>query len=105
MNDNKQQLIPGTIALMIVFSFCAFAIYVGLRPLPSANQHYLDIALGALVAQFANISAYFFGSSKSAERAHATIEQSATPAIVQPPAAEVTVETGNAATNQERKVQ
>lgn len=97
MTENRQ-LVSGAIALVIVLSFCAFAIYVGLRPVPSANQHYLDIALGALVAQFANVSAYFFGSSKSAERLHSM----AGPPAATTQAAEVTGDPGNAASPTER---
>lgn len=98
MTDNRQQLVPGTIALVIVLSFCAFSIYVGLRPLPNANQHFIDIALGALVTQFANVSAYFFGSSKSAERLHSM----AGPPAATTQAAEVTGEPGNAASPTQR---
>lgn len=61
-------IVIGAIALVVVLSFCAFAIWIGLHPLPAANQHFLDIALGALVTQFANVCAYYFGSSRSAEQ-------------------------------------
>lgn len=84
--------VTAAIALIIVLSFCAFAIYIGLRPLPNANQHFIDIALGALVTQFANVSAYFFGSSRSAERAQTHID-AITPAA-QPSVAEVTAPPG-----------
>lgn len=62
-------LVAGTIALIIVAAFCAFAVYIGFFPTPAANQHFIDLALGALIAQFANVTGYYFGSSKSAERA------------------------------------
>lgn len=61
-------LIPGTIALAVVLAFCAFAVYTGVHSLPVANQHYLDIVLGVLVAKFSDVIGYYFGSSKSAER-------------------------------------
>lgn len=84
--------VSAAIALVIVLSFCAFSIYIGLRPLPNANQHFIDIALGALVTQFANVCAYFFGSSRSAERQQAHID-AITPAA-QPSVAEVTADAG-----------
>lgn len=62
-------LIPGTIALAVVLAFCAFAIYTGVHSLPAANQHYLDIVLGVLVAKFSDVIGFYFGSSRSAERA------------------------------------
>lgn len=73
-------LVIGAIALVVVLSFCAFSIWIGLRPLPQANQHFIDIALGALVTQFANVCAYFFGSSRSAERAAPERPQATVPA-------------------------
>ncbi len=64
-------LVAGTIALIIVAAFCAFAVYIGFFPTPAANQHFIDLALGALIAQFANVTGYYFGSSKSAEQQQA----------------------------------
>ncbi|HEY9664839.1 MAG TPA: hypothetical protein V6C65_40890 [Allocoleopsis sp.] len=56
------------LALVVVLSFCAFAIYVGIWPIPEKNTGFINICLGALVAQFANILSYYFGSSRSAEK-------------------------------------
>lgn len=85
--------VAGAIALVVVLSFCGFALWAGFAPLPNANQHYLDLALGALVAQFANVCAYFFGSSRSAERAQDHIETLApgpkpAPRVTVPPPAD-----------------
>lgn len=56
------------LALVVVLSFCAFAVYVGIWPIPEKNTGFINICLGALVAQFANILSYYFGSSRSAEK-------------------------------------
>ena len=61
-------IVAGTLAVMVVMAFCGFAIYVGLVPLPEKNDHFIDIALGALVGQFANVIGYYFGSSRSADK-------------------------------------
>lgn len=61
-------LVAGTIALIVVAAFCAFAIYVGFFPTPAGNQHFIDLSLGALIAQFANVTGYYFGSSKTADQ-------------------------------------
>ena len=61
-------IVAGTLAVMVVMAFCGFAIYVGLVPLPEKNDHFIDIALGALVGQFANVIGYYFGSSRSMEQ-------------------------------------
>lgn len=61
-------IVAGTLAVMVVLAFCGFAIYVGLVPLPVRNDHFIDIALGALVGQFANVIGYYFGSSRTAEQ-------------------------------------
>ena len=61
-------IVAGTLAVMVVMAFCGFAIYVGLVPLPEKNDHFIDIALGALVGQFANVIGYYFGSSRSTEQ-------------------------------------
>ena len=84
------QFVAGFIGCMVVLAVCAFAIYIGVKPLPEANQHFIDITLGALLGQFANVIGYYYGSSRSAENAQATVA-AATPAA-QPNAAEVTAE-------------
>ena len=61
-------IVAGTLAVIVVVAFCGFAIYVGIMPLPEANQHFIDIALGALVGQFANVIGYYFGSSRTADQ-------------------------------------
>ena len=61
-------IVAGTLAVMVVLAFCGFAIYVGLVPLPEKNDHFIDIALGALVGQFANVIGYYFGSSRNTEQ-------------------------------------
>lgn len=61
-------IVSGTIAVIVVIAFCGFAIYVGIVPLPQVNQHFIDIALGALVGQFANVIGYYFGSSHGADK-------------------------------------
>ena len=76
----ERGIVPGIIALAVVLSFCGFALWIGFAQLPNSNQHYLDIALGALVTQFANVCAYFFGSSRSAERAQGHLEAMTTDA-------------------------
>lgn len=60
--------VVGAIGLMVVLAFCAFAVYIGFYPTPAANQHFIDISLGALVTQFANVIGYYFGSSRTAEQ-------------------------------------
>lgn len=88
----EKATVSAVIALLIVLSFCAFAIYIGLQPVPKANEHFLDLALGALITQFANVCAYYYGSSRSAERQQAHID-AITPAA-QPSVAEVTAQSG-----------
>lgn len=78
-------LVAGTIALIIVAAFCAFAIYIGFFPTPAQNQHFIDLALGALIAQFANVTGYYFGSSKSAENQQAERRQVTVPLPKPPP--------------------
>lgn len=65
--------VSGAIAILIVGGFLAFCIYCGTKPLPQANHDILNIVAGALIASFTSVTNYFFGSSKSAERAQATI--------------------------------
>lgn len=64
----EHEKIMSAIALIVVVSFCTFAVYVGLWTVPLPNQHYVDIALGALVAAFSTVLSYYFGSSRSAEK-------------------------------------
>ncbi len=89
-----RQLVQGFIGGIVVLAFCAFAVYVGLRQLPVANMSVINMALGALIAQFATVIGYYFGSSRSAERAQDHIA-AATPAA-HPNVVEVTAQAGKA---------
>ncbi|KKP28300.1 MAG: hypothetical protein UR18_C0006G0012 [Candidatus Nomurabacteria bacterium GW2011_GWE2_31_40] len=54
----------GIIVVLAVLTIVAALIFV---PIPSMNKDILNIVLGALLAQFANIIQYFFGSSQGSK--------------------------------------
>lgn len=62
------QYVMSAIAIIVVLSFCLFAVYIGFRQTPQANQHFIDLSLGALIAQFTTVISFYFGSSRSAEK-------------------------------------
>ena len=88
------ETVKSVIAIIIVACVCFFSVYAGIYTLPAANEKFLWFVLGALVTKFSGVFDYYFGSSRSAERAQA-VNASAPPAA-QPNVAEVTAEAGKA---------
>ena len=87
----ERGLISGLIALLIVSLFCAVLVALFFRVVPDANQNAFNGLVTALVSMVSGVIGYYFGSSRSAEHAQATIA-AATPAA-QPSAAEVATDT------------
>jgi len=62
-------IVGSVIALVIVLLYCALIVALLFVPLPAVNAKYFDGLVMALVAQVAAVVGYYFGSSRSAERA------------------------------------
>jgi hypothetical protein len=89
--------VKSVLAIIIVASVCFFAVYAGIFTLPQANEKFLWFLLGALVTKFSGVFDFYFGSSRSAERAQDVIASA--PPAAQPNVAEVTAEAGKAASS------
>lgn len=52
---------------LIVIGFFVFMIILVLKPVPENNESTMNIVVGALIAAFAGVVNYFFGSSKGSK--------------------------------------
>jgi CDP-diglyceride synthetase len=61
---NAKDLYMYILGALIVLGFFAILVYLIKIPAPVDNKDVLLILLGALVAKFADVVGYFYGSSK-----------------------------------------
>lgn len=77
MNDKGR--VAGLIAVLIVGLFVVVTIGLFVRVIPQANVSAFNGLVTALVGMVSGIIGYFFGSSRTAERAQSHIETVTTP--------------------------
>lgn len=57
--------IRNLLAVLWVLSTVAFQLVLMLKPLPSANNNLLNLAIGSYLSTTGMVMSYFFGSSKT----------------------------------------